>query len=50
MEPLRGAVVTDDPGEVNFGKTSGFRAVEVVHAVPDRLQDPASETYENEAC
>ena len=39
VEPFGGAEVTDDPGEVDLGQTSGLRAVEVVQAVPDRLQD-----------
>ncbi len=39
VEPLRRAEVTDDPGEVHLGQARGLRAVEVVHPVPDRLED-----------
>lgn len=39
VEPLRRAEVTDDPREVHLGKAGRLRVVEVVHAVPDRLQD-----------
>lgn len=39
VEPLRGAEVTDDPGEVDLRQARRLRLVEVVHAVPDRLQD-----------
>lgn len=39
MEPFSAAEVTDDPGEVDLGKPGGLRIVEVVHAVPDGLQD-----------
>ena len=40
MEPLCRAKVTDDPSEVNLGQPSRLRVVEIVHAVPNRLQDP----------
>ena len=39
MEPLRLREVTDDPGEVDLGQTSGLRVVEVVETVPDGLQN-----------
>lgn len=39
VEPLRRAEVTDDPGEVDLRQARRLRLVEVVHAVPDRLQD-----------
>ena len=39
VEPFSSAEVTDDPDEVDFGKTSWLGVVEVVHAVPDRLED-----------
>jgi len=39
VEPFCYAKVTDDPGEVDLGETSGLGVVEVVHAVPDGLED-----------
>jgi len=39
MEPFGGAKVTDDPHEVDLGETSWLGVVEVVHAIPDRLED-----------
>jgi hypothetical protein len=39
VEPLCGAKVTDDPDEVNLGETGGTRVVEVVHSVPNGLED-----------
>ena len=39
VEPLCGAEVTDNPNEVDLGEAGGLRVVEVVHPVPDRLED-----------
>lgn len=39
MEPLGAAKVPDDPSEVDLGETSRLGIVQVVHAVPDRLQN-----------
>ena len=41
VEPLRTAEVTDDPGKVDLGQARRLRVVEVVQAVPNRLQDSA---------
>ena len=42
MEPLGGAKVSDDPGEIHFGEASRLGIVEVVHSVPNRLEDSAN--------
>ena len=42
VEPFGAPKVSDDPGEVDFGKSSGFGIVEVVHSVPNRFKDPAN--------
>ena len=39
VEPLRRAEVTNDPREVHLGQARRLRGVEVVHAVPDVLED-----------
>ena len=39
VEPLGGAEVADDPREVHLGEARRLRRVEVVHPVPDRLED-----------
>lgn len=39
VEPLGGAKVADDPGEVDLAEARRLARVEVVHAVPDALQD-----------
>lgn len=39
VEPLGGAEVADDPREVHLREARRLRRVEVVHAVPDRLED-----------
>jgi hypothetical protein len=44
VEPFRTSEITNNPCEVNLGQTSGLGVVEVVHAVPDRLQDPVMKT------
>jgi len=45
VEPLGCTEVTDDPGEVDFGESGGFGVSEVVHAVPDRLEDGGERCY-----
>ena len=42
VEPFGAPKVADDPGEVDFGEASGLRVVEVVHPVPNRLEDSAN--------
>ena len=40
VEPFGTPKVSDNPGKVDFGEASGLGIVEVVHSVPNRLEDP----------
>jgi len=40
VEPFGTTKVSDDPGEVDFGEAGRLGIVEVVHSVPNRLEDP----------
>ena len=40
VEPFGTTKVSDDPGEIDFGETSGLGIVQVVHSIPNRLEDP----------
>lgn len=42
VEPFSTPKVSDDPSEVHFGETSGLGIGNVVHPVPDRLEDPGN--------
>ena len=39
VEPFGATEVADDPSKVDLGEARGLRVVEVVHAVPDGLED-----------
>ena len=41
VKPFGTPKVPDDPSEVDFGEASMLGIVEVVHSIPDRLEDPA---------
>jgi len=47
VEPFRGAKITDDPGEVDLGESSGLRVIKIVHAVPNRFQDRSKRSDAN---
>ena len=42
VEPLGASKVADDPSKVDFGEASRLGIVEVVHSVPNRLEDAAN--------
>ena len=44
VEPLGTSKVSDDPSEVDFGEARRLGIIEVIHSVPNRLEDPASPT------
>jgi hypothetical protein len=39
VEPLGSSKVSDDPSEVDFGEARRLGIIEVVHSVPNRLED-----------
>ena len=42
VEPFSAPEVSNDPSEVDFGEASRLGIVEVVHSVPNRLEDPTN--------
>ena len=45
MEPFSRSEIPDHPHEVDFGEASGRGVIEVVHSVPDILQDRGERRY-----
>ena len=45
MEPFGTPKVSNDPSEVDFGEASRFGIVEIVHSVPNRLEDTANPVW-----
>jgi hypothetical protein len=39
MKPLGRAIVADNPGKVDLGEPGRLGVMQVIHAIPDRLQD-----------
>lgn len=41
VEPFGCAIITNNPCEVDLGQSGGLRVVQIVHAIPNGLEDAA---------